>query len=470
MAEGHQNEMICGNGHRQPGPGSKFCIYCGVALTAAPPPPVITPPQAVQPVQPPLVQPQQFAPAVQPQQYQQYPQYQQPVQQIICRTCGGYGQGLPQKSVICKECNWLRPLVPGYHVDSAAFEWAADAKAMAALRKIKPLNAAAKAVSEKVGRRWVEVAFNGVLLGEKQLPHIYGQAVRAARILGMSHMPDVYISGDRAWDCLTFGTDRDSFIILGSALAGNFQGVDLLFLLAREMGHCRAGHALWKTVIRFFLGEQGPAKGFMAGGIFNAILSPTHLLSGAIEMPLLAWARQAEITADRAGMLAVGNEEVARRVLLSWSLRSSVMFRQLNIEEWINQQEVEDDAYVKLSEITTSSTPYIGPRLKLLAQYARSPELKHYLNTISESIRRSAPPPKPAAKANPDILRFKCTTCGTPMRVPKEVLDGKTVLPVKCPNAACGAITHLRKSVKEAKQAKVAINRELMGEDQSYAE
>ena len=127
---------------------------------------------------------------------------------------------------------------------------------MAALRAIKPLNAVAKSVSEKVGRRWIESTFNGVLLGEKQLPQIYAQAVKAARILGMSHMPDVYLSGERSWDCLTFGTDRDSFVVIGTALAGSFQGADLLFLLAREMGHCRAGHALWKTVIRFFLGEQ----------------------------------------------------------------------------------------------------------------------------------------------------------------------------------------------------------------------
>ncbi|MEP6947280.1 MAG: M48 family metallopeptidase [Acidobacteriota bacterium] len=472
MADPNPNSPVCSNGHRQPAAGTKFCIYCGVpivyAAAAAVPPVNIAPAPPVQPV--PFVTPPDFNPN---HIGQAHLQNFAPVAPVTCRTCGGHGEGLPQRSVICSECNWLRPLVPGYQVDAAAFAWAADAKAMAALRKITPLNAAAKAVSEKVGRRWVEVAFNGVLLGEKQLPQIYGQAVRSARILGMSHMPDVYISGDRAWDCLTFGTDRDSFIILGSALAGNFQGVDLLFLLAREMGHCRAGHALWKTVIRFFLGEQGPSKGFMAGGIFNAIMSPTHLIGGAMEMPLLAWARQAEITADRAGLLAVGSEEVARRVLLSWTLRSSVMFKQLNIEEWINQQDVEDDAYTKLSEVTTSSTPYIGPRLKLLAQYARSPELKHYLTAISESIRRAAPPPpppKPKPTVDPDILRFKCSTCGTPMRVPRKVLEGKEVLAAKCPDAKCGAITQLRKNVKKTQQENIAIKRELMGEDPNYAD
>jgi Zn-dependent protease with chaperone function len=418
-----------------------------------------------QPQQQPQNYNQQYQPQNQQYQQQQYqqqnqiqyqqPQYQQPYfqPQPSCRTCGGNGQGLAAKLVVCPECRWLRPIAPGYYIDNSAFAWAADAKAMAALRAMRPLNAAAKAVSQKVGRRWIEASFNGVLLGEKQMPQIFGQAVRAARILGMTHMPDVYLSGERPWDCLTFGTEQDSFVVVGSALAGNFQGVDMLFLLAREMGHCKAGHALWKTVIRFFLGEQGPAKGFMAGGIFNAILSPTALVGGALEMPLLAWARQAEITADRAGLLTVGSEEVARRVLLSWSLKSSFMYRQLNIDSWLVQLEEDDGDMLKLSELTTSSTPYLGPRLKLLNQYAESDQLKQYLQFIRATIERNAPKkppaPVPAAKAG-DALRVRCATCGTAMRVPMKALHGKAELPVKCPNAKCGAITRLKKNTKPA--------------------
>lgn len=496
---------VCPNGHQQPSDGTKFCIYCGapIAASAAPPVPVrndqqAAPPSPVPPaqqmpgnVQPPQQYMQQPPPAQQqhyPQQPQQYMQQQYPQQQYAqvpvqyqqqyvrppsCRTCGGYGQGLPDKAVVCPECNWLRPIVPGYSVDNSAFAWAADAKAMSALRAMKPLNAAARAVSQKVGRRWIEASFNGVLLGERQLPHIYGQAVRAARILGMTHMPDVYLSGERAWDCLTFGTDNDSFVVIGSALAGNFQGADMLFLLAREMGHCKAGHALWKTVIRFFLGEQGPQKGFMAGGIFNAILSPTALVGGALEMPLLAWARQAEITADRAGVLTVGSEEVARRVLLSWSLRSSFMFKQINIEKWLEQQQEDDGSMLRLSELTTSSTPYLAPRLKLLSAFVRSPEYNHCLMRIRASIGRAAPPkpkPEPSVPAkkdgSPPPMRLKCSECGTPMTVPRSALAGKAKLSVKCPQAKCGKITVIQKKIKASAPA-APRRRE---ENQDYAD
>jgi len=341
--------------------------------------------------------------------------------------------------------------VDGYQLDTKSFEWAADGKAMSVLRSITPLNMAAQTVSEKVGRRWIESTFNGVLLGSKQLPEIYGHAVRAARILGMSHMPDIYLSGERSWDCLTFGTDKDSFIVIGSALASSFRGPDMLFLLAREIGHCRAGHALWKSVIRFFLGEQGPAKGFMSGGILNAIFSPTALIGGAVEMPLLAWARQAEITADRAGLLAVGDEEVARRVLLSWSLKSPLMFRQINIEAWLEQQGELEDGYSRLSELTTTSTPYLTPRLRLLGEYASSGELQYWRKQISESVNRgkAAIKPKPTVPTVENFIRIKCASCQTPMRIPHDVLAGKDELPVKCPNAKCGKITRLKKRAKE---------------------
>lgn len=472
MSDVIQSKPKCPNGHEQPVTTSKFCIYCGVAIVRAEPAAPVPaspqwPQQARNPQQHQVPQqhmpPPHVTPVVQPPQYVQH--------QPACNTCGGNGLALPANKVMCSACRWLRPLVPGYRVDTAAFAWAADAKAMSALRAITPLNAAAKAVSEKVGRRWIEVTFNGVRLGEKQMPHIFGQAVRAARILGMEHMPDVYLSGERPWDMLTFGTEKDSFIVIGSAMAGNFQGVDMLYLLARELGHCKAGHALWKTVIRFFLGEQGQQKGFMAGGIFNALLSPSALIGGAIEMPLLAWARQAEITADRAGLLTVGSEDIARRVLLSWTLKSSLIFRQMNIDAWLEQQADDDGDLLRLSELTVTSTPYIGPRLKLLTQYAKSHELQGYLKIIGDTIKQSAPPKEqPKSGVNDGVLRIKCTGCGTALKIPQKVLAGKDELSVRCPDPKCKTVTKLSKNKKKVEPASPSTRPNRLEEQMNYGD
>ena len=146
---------------------------------------------------------------------------------------------------------------------------------MTRLHGIGPLNAVARSVSDKVGRPWIESTFNGIRLGPKQLPDVWKQAVLAARILGLPKMPDVYVAGDQMWNTYTFGTDTSSFIVLGTAILTNFKDDELLFMLAREMGHCCAGHALWKTVIRFIAGDVGIHSGLLSGGLLGAI-SPTQ--------------------------------------------------------------------------------------------------------------------------------------------------------------------------------------------------
>ncbi|HZT43961.1 MAG TPA: M48 family metallopeptidase [Chthonomonadaceae bacterium] len=451
--------MICPNGHGSAtSPGNRFCTLCGAALVAVntAPPPVYAAPGA------PIFQAVPIAVA--------------PMPAPPCPCCGGDGSRLAQDLVVCPQCRWLQPLAPGYSVDPSAFQWAQDSAAMAKLRAFAPLHAFARSVSDKAGRRWVETSFNAVRLGENQLPALYAQAVRAARLLGMPAMPDVYICGDRMWEAATYGSDNSAFIILGTALVNNFRDEDLLFLLAREMGHCRAGHALWKTVGTFLLGQQGPRKGMMDKGLVG-LLNPDKLVEGALEVPLMAWARQAEITADRAGLLAVGSEEIARRVLLAWSLRSVPLYKQISIEAWLQQQEDGEDQMTRLAEAVSSPTPFITRRLKLMDAFACSPELARIRAVIAPLDRQASPvsrpetPPEARSSQTPlaasaahspeqtgtsagpaplptvdsEYLHLACPTCRTPMRVPNTVLQDRDRIDVRCPNAQCGRILTLQR-------------------------
>ncbi|MFH1176182.1 MAG: M48 family metallopeptidase [Acidobacteriota bacterium] len=494
MAEQGAVGMVCPNGHGGFAAGSQVCMHCGARLVAgaaaAPrfPPAAVYPPAPGPPPAPPSPAPG-YAPVI-----------GAPAPPPGCGACGGNGVRLPVDMLVCPECHWLRPLAPGYAVDPAAFVWGQDGSAMARLRSIGPINSAARAISDKVGRRWIESTFNAVRLGEKQVPGVWRLSVHAARVLGMPTMPDVYLSGDRMWEAATYGSDTNSFVVVGTALLSNFQGPDLLFLLAREMGHCRAGHALWKTVIRFLLGEQGPRKG-LGGGLLEK-LNPAALVEGALELPLLAWARQAEITADRAGMLALGDEDVARRVLLSWCLKSAVVFRQINIQAWLEQMDDGDDQMTRLSEVASSATPYITRRLKLLAQYANSQELKHYRSVIEPLARGSelaagvrpssgmpsqAPPtsaqaqvpgrpptstpaPAPVPAPAPDDLRLACPTCKAPMRIPRAVLAGKEVVNVRCPGPDCRRLVTLRRQPAAAPKPAPLSARQLADEGQAEGE
>ncbi len=494
--------LICPQGHGPGVSGSRFCTFCGATLVAAaapgqpvpahsasspavaqPPaaggwqsvnagPAPATPPPGWQPAPATSTQPQTAAP-----QWQSAPTAAQPLppgaipaastaanQQPVCKVCGGTGAGLSADTVICPECSWLRPLLPGYTLDRSVFLWAQDGQAMTKLQSISSLHTAVKAVSDKVGRPWIESTFNGILLGPRQFPDIWVRAILAARILGLPKLPDVYISGDSQWNTYTYGTDTSAFIVLGTAILNNFQNDDLLFVLAREMGHCRAGHALWKTVSRFLVGDTS-THGILSNGVLNAIsLSPTKWLQDAVDLPLMAWARQADITADRAGLLALGDEALARRVLLAWSIRSARLLKQVNIDEWMKQEDASDDSMTRFSEMTTTSSMYTTRRLRLLGQSAREPELMRWSQSIQPIRKRLTPPPQaailpgmgtpvtgvrrplaavrpaqasapaPAAAAPPtDSIRVLCNKCQTPMRIPLAVLRGKPSLNVRCP-------------------------------------
>lgn len=433
------NHFANGNGHARPlfcpkcqsgAEGGRFCIRCGGQLMVWPG--AVNNAQRVTPLPP-----QQFQPVMNQVQ--------------VCQHCGGQGQRLEAQTIICPKCKWLRPLAAGYVVDPNLFMWAEDGQAMATLRSIAPLNAAAQKISDRAGKKWIETTFNGVRLSEKQMPHVYAQAMKAARLLGLPAMPDVYVSGERPWDALTFGSDTNAFIVIGSSLVASFQGEDLLYILAREMGHVRAGHALWKTVIRFLVGEVRQGRGMGQNGMLGIVgdlLSPGKWIENAIELPLLAWARQAEITADRAGLLAVGSEDIARRVLMSWALRSPLLYRQINIAAWMEQQE--DDAadqLVALSEIISASTPFLARRLRLMTDFARNPHSQQastwMRHCAAQTIAQNTTA-QPQAAASNDV-RFACPACKAAMRIPQTVLSGKGSLNVRCPNPACGNVVTLRK-------------------------
>ena len=439
-----------------------------------------------------------------------------------CSACGD-GVLLSPTEDICTQCGWLRPLFPGYQLDPSVFLWAQDGQAMSKLQSISALRTVVKTVSDKVGRPWIESTFNAIRLGPRQLPDVWKQAILAARIMGLPKMPDVYISGDQMWNTYTYGTESSSFIVLGTSHLINFANDEMLFVLAREMGHCRAGHALWKTVIRFLAGDTAVHSGVLSNGILNAI-SPSKLIEGALDMPLMAWSRQSDITADRAGLLAVGDESLARRVLLAWSIRSARLLQQVNIDEWMKQEDASDDSMTKFTEMTTSATMYTTRRLRLLGQAAREPGLMQWSQSIQPVRKQLAPPPSqipglgvgtvkvvkttttqskvvsasagaatrtapgqvpvravgptapgsgapagpmmPASGSAPaaapaDSVRVVCNKCQAPMRIPLAILRGKAFLNVRCPQ--CHNVLTLRPKAPAAVPAQAQAGTQAAG-------
>ena len=325
-----------------------------------------------------------------------------------------------------------------------AFLWRLDADAMNTLSGIGPLNSAAHGLSEKIGRPWFEASVNGLRLSEQQLPDIFELAIKAARIVGLQHLPEIYISGQQMWDSVTMGSQTSSFVALGSVLT-NFRGDDLLYLIGREMGHARAGHALWNTVVQLLAGRQPGNRSLMSDGMLS-FLSPTKLIESGINAPLMAWQRHSAITADRAGLLCVGDLEVARRVTLQYTLHSFPIAARINREAWMAQEDASDDSAMQASEFAMTSTPYAARRLKLAREFHASAEFQGWRRVIEHWSPKPAPktvqaaPTPPKAPPQQDMEKLTCIACKTVMRVPKAKLAGTEPVNVRCPNPDCGKV------------------------------
>ena len=377
-----------------------------------------------------------------------------------CDGCGGDGRRLPRDVVYCARCRWLRPLAPDYVMDTQAFLWSLDLQAMTVLESLGPVTLAARSLAGTVGRPWFEATVNGVRLSETQLPDIFTLGIRAARIMGLRQMPELYVSGEVLWDAMTLGSDEQAFIVLGSVLT-YFKGDELLYVLGREMGHIRAGHVMWRTVSKFMTGSTHMNRSVMGGGLLNA-LKPGKMIENAIDAPIMAWARHSEITADRAGLLVAGNVEAARKVLMSSSMKSFPLYQRINQDEWLQQEAATDDPVMRLSEMTMSTMPFLARRMRMLREFAEAPHAmawREYIEAVAPSVPEaptraaaapSVAPPTPSAAATTaappvdDAWRFACKACRTPIKVARTALHGKRVVQVRCPKPGCGTTMNCR--------------------------
>ncbi|MEZ5595178.1 MAG: M48 family metalloprotease [Pseudomonadales bacterium] len=368
-----------------------------------------------------------------------------PANPFGCPTCGGEGAQLPEAQLYCPQCRWLRPLHADYHLPEDAFMWQMDAQAMRVLNSTGPLASAAHGIAQRYGRPVFEAATNGVRLSDRQLPELFDLALRAARLMGLPHMPEVYVSGERMWDVYSLGGYGGSFISIGSVLI-NLKPDDLLFLIAREMGHVRAGHVYWKTAMQFLMGQTSSQSTILGEGVLQ-FLNPAKLLESAVEAPLMRWSRHAEITADRAAVLVTGRLDQARQVLTQWAMKSFPIYGKLNQEAWLEQEAAADDPYLRMSEWTMATTPYLAPRLRTLAEFVDSDafrEWRRYIEYYAPTPALQEKAEKKPAELPADKQRLTCAACGGSMIVPKSLLDTDKPVNVRCPNADCRKVLRVK--------------------------
>lgn len=163
------------------------------------------------------------------------------------------------------------------------------------------------------------------------------------------------------------------YIILSSGILERFSKEELTFVVGHEIGHVLFEHFDY------------PVRQILDAG--ENELAPIHA------MKLYAWNRNAEISADRAGLLCCQNFEAVGRTFfkLSSGVTTDSLDFQLNsyIEQFVDLEEVLNDANHDPSD-WYSSHPFSPLRIKALELFNKSETYAAFNDTITSEITEEA--------------------------------------------------------------------------------
>lgn len=271
-----------------------------------------------------------------------------------------------------------------HDIAPSTWEHPADRAALAALRKLPAFDEVLKAVFGFFGEKPVRLAFqaNAVRCSPTQFERVHRLYGEVAEVLDAPAVYPVYISQTPTVNAGAYGMEKP-FIIVNSGMLILLDDDELRFVLAHEIGHIMSGHVLYTTMMVILV--QLAERGFPIVG----------LAARAILMALLEWYRKAELSSDRAGVLAVQDPELGMRVMMK--LAGGGALSETNLPEFIRQadeyRQTGDlaDQVFKVLNLLGADHPFPVLRVAELRDWVQSGDYDRILR--GEYRRRGEPEP-----------------------------------------------------------------------------
>lgn len=211
-------------------------------------------------------------------------------------------------------------------IASPSWEHPADRAALESLRRVPGFDQVLRALFGMFGERSIRLAFqaNAVQVTAKQFPQIHSQYEEVLRTLDAPGYYELFIAENPFVNAGAYGMNRP-FIVLHSQAVRVLNEEELRFILGHEVGHVLSGHVLYRTMMALLilLAQQGfPVVG---------------LAARAILLGLMEWSRKAELSSDRAGLLACQNPEASLSAFMT--LAGGSPAEGTNLNEFLRQSD-----------------------------------------------------------------------------------------------------------------------------------
>ncbi|CAN5724756.1 hypothetical protein BH11MYX2_BH11MYX2_17270 [soil metagenome] len=212
---------------------------------------------------------------------------------------------------------------------------------------------------EATTRLWRDVARTELLgqatkVSDVQYPRVFLAAKAAGAALKV-RVPPIFAAPSSSIGIKVLGTEDAPHLIVNLELAEKLSEQELIAGIGHELGHVQNNHILYATALHYLTHS---AAFFVRWAVQPAILT------------LRAWSRRAEITCDRAALLAQKdlNTTLAALVRIELGLGKGAAF---NVEEYLANPPDATKGLGRFAEIFQSH-PYMPKRIAALKLFADS--------------------------------------------------------------------------------------------------
>jgi Zn-dependent protease with chaperone function len=239
--------------------------------------------------------------------------------------------------------------------EGAAYAFSGERKFRRTLMIARPVTMALEATT----RLWRDVARTELLgtavkVTDQQYPRVFEAAKIAGAVLRV-RVPTIFAAPSSSIKIKVLGTDDAPHLIVNLDLAEKLDDTELVAAIAHELAHVQNGHILYTTALHYL---NNSAAFFVRWVVQPAI------------MTLQAWSRRAEMTCDRASLLAVRDLEktLGALVKLELGLDKGSAF---NAEEYLRSLPDVKKGLGRYAELFRSH-PYVPKRVQALRLFAGS--------------------------------------------------------------------------------------------------
>ncbi len=197
---------------------------------------------------------------------------------------------------------------------------------------------------------------NSVRLTSVISPRLSKIITKVKKLFDIKENIEFFSLNDLRYNAFAFRLKSSISVVFTSALLENFSDDEILFVLGHELGHIVYNHN------RLLL-------------LYNPSEKAITFLPILAEKKFLRWQKKAEISCDRAGLIACKNYETAVNALVKVTYGLTEKNLDFDLEELMKQlKDVSGSEY--MARLSTASHPLLPVRLKALELFSESPLFK----------------------------------------------------------------------------------------------